>query len=112
LTFVNFAIICDRLRNTPFETDIFVSDNRSEKEQSLMNKHKLIIDDLGAEKRSDYSDDLLMRLVEHRYSAGLYTGFTSNISLGSLPYDARIISRIVGMVDKNKFEITGKDHRV
>ena len=112
LTFINWAIICERLRNTPIMTDVFISDNRGEKEDSLMNKKKLIIDDLAAEKRSDYTDDLLMRLVEHRYSNALYTGFTSNISMGKLPYDARIVSRIVGIVGKNKFEIIGKDRRV
>jgi len=51
-------------------------------------------------------------LVEFRYSNDLYTGFTSNISIGKLPYDARIVSRIAGIVSDNKFEILGKDRRI
>lgn len=112
MTFINFAIICDKLRNAPMEADIFAEDSRSGLEYTTLHKIRLIIDDIGAEKRSDYSDDFLMRLVEYRYSNDLYTGFTSNISIGSLPYDARIVSRIVGMVGKNKFQLIGKDRRI
>ena len=112
MTFVNFANICDKLRNAPMEADIFAEDSRSGLEYKMLHKTRLVIDDIGAEKRSDYSDDFLMRLVEYRYSNDLYTGFTSNLSMGNLPYDSRIISRIAGIVGKNKFKITGKDRRL
>ena len=108
----NWAIKTDELRNTPLDLDIYLGYNRREKEKILINCKHLVIDDIGAEKRSDYTDDLLMRLLEHRYSNGFYTGFTSNLSIGELPYDARIISRVAGIVGNNKFELTGKDRRI
>jgi len=109
---VNWAILTDDFRNTPLDVDVFAGQNRTEKERSLIHNRYLVIDDIGAEKRSDYTDDLLMRLTEYRYSNGLYTGFTSNLSIGKLPYDARIVSRIVGITGNNKFKITGKDRRL
>ena len=112
MTFVNFADICDRLRNAPIEADIFAEDSRSGLEYKMLHKKRLIIDDIAAEKRSDYSNDFLMRLVEYRYSNNLYTGFTSNLAIGKLPYEARIVSRIAGIVGNNKFEIKGKDLRL
>ena len=112
MTFVNFAHICDRLRNAPLEADVFAEDSRRGLEHDLIHKKKLVIDDLGSEKRSDYSDDFLMRLVEHRYSNDLYTGFTSNHDVPDLGYDKRILSRIVGMVGKNKFHLQTKDWRI
>lgn len=112
ITFFNFAGLCDTLRNAPLDSFDGTVKTRTEMEMSVIKKGYLILDDLGAEKRSDYSDDFLMRLVEYRYSNDLYTGFTSNLSLGNLPYDSRIISRIAGIVGKNKHEIKGKDRRI
>jgi len=111
-TFLSWADICDKLRNAPMEADIFTEDTRRDIEHKVINKERLIIDDIGSEKRSDYTDDFLMRLVEHRYSNEKYTGFTSNHSLADLGYDKRIISRIAGMVGTNKFELKGKDWRI
>ena len=112
MTFVNFAHACDRLRNAPLEADIFAEDSRRGLEHDLIHKKKLVIDDLGSEKRSDYTDDFLMRLTEHRYSNDLYTGFTSNNNVPELGYDKRIISRIAGIVERNKFRLSGKDRRI
>ena len=112
IVFYNFATLCDELRNTQFESFNGIEKSRTEKEEAIIKTKYLILDDLGSEKRSDYSDDFLIRLVEFRYSNDLYTGFTSNISIGKLPYDARIVSRIAGIVSDNKFCITGKDRRI
>jgi len=112
IVFYNFATLCDELRNTQFESFNGIEKSRTEKEEAIIKTKYLILDDLGSEKRSDYSDDFLIRLVEFRYSNDLYTGFTSNISIGKLPYDARIVSRIAGIVSDNKFEILGKDRRI
>lgn len=112
VVFINFADVCDKLRNMSLYVNDPFTQTRADAESNIIRKPKLIIDDLGAEKRSDYSDDFLMRLVEYRYSNDLQTGFTSNLSLGKLPYDARIVSRIVGMVKDNKYKILGKDRRI
>lgn len=112
ISLVNWAIKTDELRNTPLEVDVYLGYNRKEKEELLVKSKHIIIDDIGAEKRSDYTDDLLMRLVEFRYSNGMYTGFTSNLAIGELPYEDRIVSRIAGIVGMNKFELKGKDRRV
>jgi len=112
ITFVNWADICDKLRNAPLEADIFTEDTRRDIEHKILHKDRLVIDDLGSEKRSDYTDDFLMRLTEHRYSNDLYTGFTSNNNVPELGYDKRIISRIAGIVERNKFRLSGKDRRI
>ena len=78
----------------------------------LSEEDYMILDDLGAEYVSDASLEMLMVILNARYEAGLYTGFTSNFSIGKLPYDARIKSRIAEIVGKRKHEMKGKDRRI
>lgn len=72
----------------------------------------LFLDDLGSEMRSDYTDHALFEVIDHRHNERIHTGFTSNFRMGELPYDDRIRSRIVGMVGKNGFNMTGEDRRL
>lgn len=52
----------------------------------------LLLDDLGAERSSDWSDELLFKLLDHRYREGLPTLVATNLIPGDL--EPRIASRL------------------
>jgi len=72
----------------------------------------LIFDDIGAEYQSEFSQELILTFLDERWNKELWTGFTSNLSIGNLPYGDRIKSRIAGMVGKNIYKLDGKDKRL
>lgn len=73
---------------------------------------KIIFDDIGAEYQSDFSQEFILSVLDERWSKELWTGFTSNLTIGQLPYGDRIKSRIAGMVGKNIHRLDGKDRRL
>jgi len=77
-------------------------------------KHSLLIlDDLGSERKTDHTEDFLFQVVNHRYEHQMYTGFTSNNKIQNLPYDKRITSRVIGLVNGNHISLQSqKDRRV
>ena len=71
------------------------------------------LDDLGAEKGSDFARRLLLSLYESRTDHGKRTIITSNLSLGDLEEflgDERLSSRIAGQADV--VVMGGRDQRV
>lgn len=75
----------------------------------------LVIDDVGAEKWSEWIGQCMFNLLNTRYINGKRTIITSNLSLDELEthmqeQGARITSRIAGMCEI--FEIVGKDRRL
>ncbi len=101
---INWADYSDIIRYAKFE-------DKSDKVNSMMQAPFLFIDDIGVEKKSEFSDTILYRVLNHRYDRNMYTAFTSNVKIGDLDYDGRIISRIIGIVGENKFELKGDDRR-
>ena len=101
----NWAIFCSQLRYSAF-------DKREPIIKDLISVDRLIIDDIGSEVKTDFSDDILFQILNERYEWERYTGFTSNHNIADLDYDGRIISRIAGIVCDNKFQLTGKDRRI
>jgi len=85
--------------------------NMSDIEQ-IANVEILIIDDIGAEKASDWVAETLYHLINTRYESMKTTIFTSNLSLSELSerIGDRIVSRIVEMCEIYKLE--GKDKRL
>lgn len=89
-----------------------------EEEQAAINSYikipNLVIDDLGVDKKTDFSFQTLYEVIEGRDMSeinGLI--ITSNLSLSALSerlQDDRITSRIIGMC--KIIEITGKDYRI
>lgn len=71
----------------------------------------LIIDDLGAEKVSDWSQEMLYGIINRRYEEKLITIITSNLNIADLAerVGERIVSRIVEMC--SIVEIKGEDKR-
>lgn len=80
--------------------------------EALENVQILIIDDIGAEKPTDWVMETLYQLINERCSNCKTTVFTSNLSLDELAerLGDRISSRIVQMCDV--IEITGEDKRI
>lgn len=101
---VNVATMIADLRTMDF-------DKRAEAIDTLKDCSRLILDDLGAEYKTDFSDDVIYNIVENRFSCCLYTSFTSNFQLHDLPYNARVISRIKGIIGNNGIHQTKKTDR-
>jgi len=70
-------------------------DNSNTIEQFLKSDF-LFIDDLGAEKISDWGIEQLYKIINHRYENMLVTGITTNLNFETLSkrYGDRITSRI------------------
>lgn len=77
----------------------------------LKNCRLLIVDDIGAEKSSEWVNERLLSIINTRMMKGLSTIYTSNISLEELGarMGERIKSRIIGST--TEIHITGKDRR-
>ena len=54
----------------------------------------LILDDIGAEKKGEWQEAELFRLINGRWNDGVVTMFTSNMPHGKLNMNSRTISRI------------------
>ena len=84
-----------------------------EEELEMVKKCKLlIIDDIGAERVTEWVRERLVSIINTRSSNGLCTIYTSNLSLKGLADkqgDARISSRIKGSV--TEINLLGKDNR-
>ena len=96
---------CNQYRNASFY-------DKEQILESLTTKPRLILDDLGSEPQSDANLEFLSTIINYRVENVLFLAFTSNLGIGKLPYSARIISRIAGLVGENKFEIKGTDRRL
>ncbi len=91
-------------------------DHRTESEKEILDKYSrvplLVIDDLGAEKISEWSRQVLYLLIDRRYRDMKQTIITSNLTQGELAeqLDDRVASRIseMGIV----LDLGSKDHRV
>lgn len=72
----------------------------------------LILDDIGAERLSDYVVEVFYLIINKRYNEMLPIIFTSNLTLGSLAEKVgeRIASRIIEMCDV--VELGGEDKRI
>jgi DNA replication protein DnaC len=71
----------------------------------------LMIDDLGAAKPSEWTEEINFRLINHRYENRLPTIITSNVLPKELTerVGERVASRLVGMSDR--VVIRGQDRR-
>jgi len=105
--FVNVPTLMKRLRNT------FNSDGASDSQilDGLMNVPVLVLDDLGAERVTGYSEDMLYLLINTRYSSRHPTIVTTNKDTveggeGAMLIDqieARSFDRIMGLCWNGEF---------
>lgn len=83
-----------------------------EKMKELCNEDYLVIDDIGAEKVTDFVLEFLYTITNRRYENLKRTIFTTNLSLSEFQerYGDRILSRLSEMCIM--VELKGKDRRV
>ena len=90
--------------------------NTSISEKTIIDKYThvdlLVLDDLGAEKTTEWVLQALYTIIDRRSREEMRTIITSNLSLTELKnkLDNRIASRIAGLCDVQ--EIEGKDRRL
>ena len=91
-------------------------DNSGETEKQVMGIFMgcsyLVLDDLGAEKTTDFVRTTFYQIIDYRYNWLKPTIITSNLSLDDLAtrFDDRLSSRIAGMCKVMK--VDGRDHRL
>jgi len=90
--------------------------SRSNREQEIFDECTksgwLCLDDLGIEKTSDFSLQVIYLIINHRYENSKPTFITSNLSIQELSKkmdDDRLTSRIAGMC--REIEMKGEDKR-
>ena len=86
----------------------FKNRNMLDEVQKFKDVPILILDDLGAEKQSEYAYEMLYGILNYRSEWCKYTVITSNISFKEL--EGRIASRIVQMCVIK--ELNGQDRRL
>lgn len=101
----SFSVISDELWNAPSK-DEYITD--------LCKYHLLILDDLGAERKTEYMQEMVYKIVNARYVAGVPMIVTTNLTRGELSkatdittartYD-RLIEKCVPV------EVAGKSRR-
>jgi len=101
---VNVPEIMLEYRSASFEDKASLSKSFS--------KYNIVFDDIGAEYQSEFTQEFLFAILDERWNSKLWTSFTSNLSIGKLPYGDRVKSRIAGIVGKNIHKLDGKDRRL
>jgi DNA replication protein DnaC len=88
-------------------------------DQELKNEFKkecvMILDDIGSEKASGWTTEIMYRLINNRYEQTRPTIFAGNLNLEQLAklYGDRITSRIVEMAGKEGIiKLSGDDRRL
>lgn len=111
-TNVKFVFCTDLLREIKATFDPTANQTEEQVFQKYIDASVLVLDDLGAEKTTDWVLQTLYGIINHRYSHLLPTIITSNLSLGQLAQklDERIVSRIAGMC--TVFSFKGQDRRI
>ena len=107
IRFVSTPELICRLRST-------FKDGATESEYNIVTEYKrckvLILDDLGAEKRSDYSASSLYAILSGRRNAQKFTIVTTNQTLKEInEWEPRIASRLA---EYATVRLEGKDRRV
>lgn len=109
--FINMADLLDGIKrgfDDPIEAEVWSRRLRAAKTAKL-----LLLDDIGAEKPSEWARERLTDLINYRYDNELTTLISSNLSLKQLQERidpvGRITSRIKGMAAP--VEYRGKDRR-
>lgn len=96
--------------------DTFHRQSEQETEKEIIDHYSraplLVLDDMGAEKSSEWSMQTLYTLIDRRYRDEMRTVITSNVTLDELSakVDDRIASRIAGMCRIQA--LRGKDRRL
>ncbi|MGL4791894.1 MAG: ATP-binding protein, partial [Anaerotignaceae bacterium] len=55
----------------------------------------LLLDDFGVERNSEWVNEIFYSIINDRMTSRKITLFTSNYKMEELPYDSRIINRLI-----------------
>lgn len=108
-SFITFASLLMELRNS-------FKDSAEKSEWKIIKHYSsvcpFVLDDLGAEKTSEFALQSLYIIIDNRYSGMYPTIITSNLSVDEIADKVgdRIASRIAGMC--KVIELKGKDRRI
>lgn len=96
------------------EHEVFSAYNKQEYYNGLNNYHLLILDDFGAERSSDYMQEIVYNVIDNRQRAGLPLIVTSNLTADQLKHPQnitaqRIYSRLLKMC--HPLHVVGEDRR-
>jgi DNA replication protein DnaC len=80
-----------------------------ERFRTVLDAPILLLDDLGAEKRTDWTDEALFKLLDYRYRHELPTAIGSNLPPDDL--EERISSRLQDGALSVVVRMRGPDHR-
>lgn len=103
----NFAKLCNKMQAYREDRNIYL--------ESLNEFELLVIDDLAAERKTEYMEELIYTIIDSRYRSGLPIIVTTNMTADELKYAAdvrkqRINSRLMEMC--MIYEVKGDDRRV
>jgi DNA replication protein DnaC len=104
----NVTKLLRRYRDT-FDADT-ATETEGEINRALYACPLLVLDDLGAHKSTEWSEEALYSLVDHRYAEGLATVITSNVDLGEMA--PRVRSRLMATETSVTVRFAGPDHRL
>ena len=104
--FVNTPDLLDHLRATFGPGSTVAYDDLFEQTRNVP---LLILDDLGAENPTQWAQEKLYQIINHRYNAALPTVITCNVELERI--EPRVRSRLVDMDLVRKFVINAPDFR-
>lgn len=94
--FVTANDLLDSIRNS-FGKNAGEDDTYENLITDLKNIDVLLIDDVGAERPSDWVNEMFYSILNDRMTHKKVTLFTSNLSIEELPYNGRITDRIFKM---------------
>jgi DNA replication protein DnaC len=107
-----FWNVSELVRSIKRDFDKHPYDRERSEEEVMEWRGVLFLDDLGAERLTDFVAEALYLIINRRYEEKLPTIITSNLDLGELSKQIgdRIASRITGMCDI--VELKGEDRRI
>jgi DNA replication protein DnaC len=105
--FITAADLLDHLRATFAPTSDSTYDELFDR---LRNAPLLVLDDLGAENQSQWAQEKLFQLLDHRYTYRLSTVITTNLSLDN--FEGRIRSRLLDAALVQQIRIEAPDYRI
>lgn len=97
--------------------DLFAAEDKTEYIRCLMKYDLLIIDDLGAERNSEYATEIVFSVVDARYRSGKPLIITTNLSLVKMKSETdagkrRIYDRILEMCVPMKMDGDSKREKL
>lgn len=100
---VRFATLIDLLEEIRRTFDASGGETYSEMLHEIREVDILLLDDIGAERPTQWAGEVFYNILNRRMTARKITFFTSNLKMEELPYHGRLLARIDKMAMPVKF---------